>query len=99
MKQSAPANVSLPADARHAAEWVDEQGDGRHWGRYMRGTRRATSGVSVTLRGWQDASGAVERHASVLADDAELDASALRRLAALALDAADELESLGNRFA
>ena len=65
----------------------------------MRGTRRATAGVAVTLCGWQDASGAVERHASVSAADVELDAAALRRLAALALGAADELESLGNRSA
>jgi hypothetical protein len=81
-------------DARKLAEWVDENGDGTRWGRYVRGTRPAAAGVAVTLCGWQDASGTVERHAAVSAADVELDAAALRRLAILALDAADELESL-----
>jgi hypothetical protein len=88
------ANIPTPVDAQHVAEWA-ENGDGTHWGRYVRGTRRTTAGVGVTLCGWQDTSGAVERHAAVSATDVELDATALRRLAALALDAADELESLG----
>lgn len=60
----------------------------------MRGTRRATAGIAVTLCGWQDANGNVERNASVSAADAQLDAAALRRFAALVLDAADELETL-----
>jgi hypothetical protein len=93
------AYVPAPADAQHLADWVDEHDDDAHWGRYMRGTRRAAAGVSVTIRGWQDASGNVERYVSVESDDAQLDATALRRLAALVLDAADELDGLGNRFA
>ncbi len=91
------ASIPAPADAQHLAEWVDENGDGIDWGRYVRGSRRATAGVAVTLCGWQDVSGTVEWHASVSAAEAELDAAALRRLAALALDAADELESSRNR--
>jgi len=51
--------------------------------------------ASVILCGWQDATGVVERHASVVAADGNPDAAALRRFAAVALDAADELESLG----
>jgi hypothetical protein len=88
------AEIPNPADAQHLAEWVDEQGDGKHWGRYVRGTRRTTAGVTVTLCGWQDATGDVERSATVSADAEQLDAAALRRLAAIALAAADELDEL-----
>lgn len=49
------------------------------------------AGVEVTLCSWQDASNAVERRASVTATDVQLDATALQ-LAAMALDAADELD-------
>jgi hypothetical protein len=90
----AVAQIAAPADAAHVAEWVDELGNGETWGRHIRGTRRATAGVEVTLCSWQDASNAVERHASVTATDVELDATALRQLAAMALDAADELDEL-----
>src|SRR5258705_3720902 len=41
--------------------------------------------------------GTVERHATVSAADSHLDAAGVRRLAALVLDAADELESVGNQ--
>jgi hypothetical protein len=44
--------------------------------------------------GWQDPAGTVERHASVWATDVQLDAAALRKLATLALDAAEELDQL-----
>jgi hypothetical protein len=81
------ANIPAPADAQHVAEWVDENGDGMHWGRYVRGSRRDTAGAALTLCGWQDESGAVERHAIVSAAGSQLDAAALRRLAALVLDA------------
>ena len=54
----------------------------------------ATAGVEVTLCGWQVASNAVERHASVTATEVQLDAAALRQLAAMALGAADELDEL-----
>src|SRR5215213_2083762 len=57
--------------------------------------RHAWGATSVILCGWQDATGVVERHASVVAADGNPDAAALRRFAAVALDAADELESLG----
>lgn len=88
------AHIAAPSDAQHLAEWVDELGDGKSWGRYVRGTRRDTAGVQVVVVGWQDADGQVERHASVSATDVALDAAALRQLAAQALDAADELDNL-----
>jgi hypothetical protein len=47
------ANIPAPADAQHVAEWVDENGDGMRWGRYVRGSRRDTAGVALTLCGWQ----------------------------------------------
>ena len=95
--QNTPAaltKVVAPADAQHVEPWVDELGGGNSWGRYLRGTRRATAGVEVVIAGWQDADGQVERHASVLATDAEHDAAALRHLAAAVLDTADELDRL-----
>ena len=59
------ANIAAPADAQHVEPWVDETSDGSTWGRHIRGTRRATAGGEVVLCGWQDADGAVERHASL----------------------------------
>lgn len=88
------ARIAAPADAKHVEPWVDELGDGKTWGRYVRGTRRATAGVELVVCGWQDADGQVERHVSVWATDTQLDAAALRQLATLALDAADELDAL-----
>jgi hypothetical protein len=67
--------------------------------RHVRGTLWATAGVEVTLCGWQVASNAVERHASVTATDVQLDAAALRQLAAMALGAADELDGLAAQAA
>lgn len=67
------------------------------WGRYIRGTRRAVAGVEVVIAGWQDASGQVERHASLWATDVQLDVPKLRELAAVALDAANELDQLGTQ--
>ena len=52
--------------------------------RHVRGTRRASAGAEVTLCGWQVASNAVERPASVTSTDVQLDAAALRQLAAMA---------------
>jgi hypothetical protein len=91
---AALAYIAAPADARHVEPWVDELGDGKSWGRYVRGTRRITAGVEIVVVGWQDAEGQVERHASVWATDVHLDAAALRQLVAHALDAADELDVL-----
>jgi hypothetical protein len=88
------ANIPAPAYAQHVAEWVNEDGDGMHWGRYVRGARLATGGAEVALVGWQDASAAVEWHANFFAADYQVDAAGLRRLAAIALDAADELDQL-----
>jgi hypothetical protein len=88
---AALAHIAAPADADHVAEWVDIARNGE-WGRYVSGTRRAVAGVEVVVVGWQDANGAVERHASVWATDVALDAAALRKLAAQALDTADELD-------
>jgi hypothetical protein len=68
-------------------------GDGNTWGRYVRGNR-SVAGVEIALVGWQDATGAVARHASVWATNVALEPAALRQLAALALDAADELDQL-----
>jgi hypothetical protein len=87
-------DIAAPADTEKVGPWVDELGDGQSWGRYIGGTRRATAGVEVNVCGWQNADGSVERHASVWASDVTLDAIALRRLAAVALDAADELDRL-----
>ena len=86
-------NIPTPPGAAHLADWVDENGDGT-WGRYVRGTRRATAGVSIVLAGWQSADGAVEWHATVTADGIQLEAAALRKLAAAALDQADKLDQL-----
>jgi hypothetical protein len=87
-------HIAAPSDAQHVEPWVDETGDGQTWGRYVRGTRAAAAGVHVVVAGWQSADGAVERHASMWAADCQLDAAALRKLAAVALDAADELDQL-----
>lgn len=51
------ARIAAPADAKHVEPWVDELGDGKTWGRYVRGTRRATAGVELVVCGWQDADG------------------------------------------
>jgi hypothetical protein len=99
MTFNALASIPAPPDAKHVADWVDEHGDGTLWGRFLVGTRRSTAGAMVTLCGWQDGTGAVARHAAVWAVDVELDAAGLRQLAALAIDAADELESQGKRSA
>jgi hypothetical protein len=79
-----------PADAQHVEELVD-WGSGEYE-RYMRGTKRHVAGVDLRIAGWQDARGAVARHVSVWATDTHLDAAQLRALAALALDAAAELD-------
>jgi hypothetical protein len=94
---AALAFVAPPADAQHVEEWVDVAGTGTTWGRYIQGTRRAVAGVQVVVVGWQDADGQVDRHASVWATDVALDATSLRKLAAAALDAADEIEGLSGR--
>ncbi len=86
--------ITAPTDAQQVAPWVDETSDGQGWGRFVRGTRRAVAGVSVTIVGWQSADGTVRRRALVSADDAEVDAAALRKLASELLDAADELDQL-----
>ena len=87
------ANIAAPADAQHVEDWVDWNDTG-DFERYIRGTRRAVTGVEIRIAGFQQADGTVARHASVWATDAQLDAAALRQLAALALDAADELDQL-----
>lgn len=88
------AKIATPADAEHIGPWVDETGTGT-WGRYVRGARRAIAGVDVVIAGWQSADGTVARKAHVSANDAELDAAGLRKLAAAVLDAADELDQVG----
>jgi hypothetical protein len=91
---AALAHIAAPTDAVHVEDWIDWNDTGQ-FERHMRGTRRAVAGVEIRITGWQDARGQVERHASVWATDTQLDAAALRKLAALALDAADELDELG----
>jgi hypothetical protein len=91
---AALAHIAAPADAQHVEPWVDETGYGTNWGRYLRGTRWAVAGVELVVAGWQSADGTVERHAIVFAADVQLDAAGLRKLAAVALDAADELDQL-----
>jgi hypothetical protein len=88
------ANIAAPPYALQVEPWVDETGDGTTWGRFIRGTRRATAGAEVTRCGWQSAYGTVERHASLCANDVHIDAAELRRLAGELLDAADELDQL-----
>jgi len=87
-------HIAAPADAQHVEPWVDENGDGTTWGRYVRGTRRSTTGLEIVVAGWQSADGTVERHAFASATDVALNAAALRRLAAVALNAAEELDRL-----
>jgi hypothetical protein len=94
---AALARIAAPADAQHVDPWVDENGDGTTWGRYVQGTRRRAAGVHVVIGGWQDADGTVERQVNVWATDVQLDAAALRKPAAVALDAADELDQLAQR--
>jgi hypothetical protein len=94
---AALARIAPPADAQHVDEWVDVAGIGTTWGRYVAGSRRAAGGVEIVVVGWQDADGTVDRHASVWATDVQLDAATLRKLAALALDTADEIERLSGR--
>jgi hypothetical protein len=94
---AALAHIPAPADAQHVDEWVDVAGTGTTWGRYVRGTRRTVAGAQVVVVGWQDANGQVDRHASIWATDLALDAAALRKLAAAALDAADEIERLNGQ--
>jgi hypothetical protein len=94
---AALAHIAAPAGVQHVEPWVDETGDGTTWGRYIQGTRRAAGGVEIVVCGWQGASGQVERHASIWATDVQLDAASLRKLAAAALDAADEIEMLNGR--
>jgi hypothetical protein len=88
---AALAHIAAPADADHVEDWVDWNDTGEYE-RYMRGTRRTVAGVEIRIVGWQQADGTVTRHASVWATDTQLDAAALRQLAALALDTADELD-------
>jgi hypothetical protein len=82
---AALAFVAPPADAEHIEDWIDETGDGKTWGRFIRGTRRAAGRVHVDLCGWQAADGTVERHVAVFAPDADLDAARAQagRLAAI----------------
>ena len=54
---AALANIAAPADAQHVADWIDETGTGITWGRYVRGTRRATAGIEIVVAGWQSADG------------------------------------------
>jgi hypothetical protein len=94
---AALAHVAAPAEAQHVAQWVDQDGDGTSWGRHVRGTRRTTADAQVVLAGWQDASATVEWHATLFALDTQIDGAGLRKLAAIALDAADELDRLTER--
>ncbi|MFL6085522.1 MAG: hypothetical protein ACJ74F_20470 [Mycobacterium sp.] len=90
---AALAHIAAPADADHVEDWIDWNDTGE-FERYMRGTRRHIAGVDLLVTGWQDATGAVARDVHVWAADVHLDAAALRKLAALALDTADELDLL-----
>jgi hypothetical protein len=88
---AALAHVAAPADADHVEDWRDDLGTGEYE-RFMRGTRRIVAGVEIWIVGWQQADGTVARHGSVWATETRLDAASLRQLAALASDAADELD-------
>ena len=45
---AALANIAAPADAQHVADWIGETGTGITWGRYVRGTRRATAASKLS---------------------------------------------------
>jgi hypothetical protein len=59
--------------------------------------RPSAAGVEIVVCGWQDASGQVERNASAWATDVAHDAASLRKVAAAALAAADEIERLNGQ--
>lgn len=87
------ARVVAPVDAQHVEDWRDDFSTG-DYDRYFRGTHRSTAGVELTITGFQDAEGITWRTAHIFTADAHLDAAALRRHAAQALAAADELDEL-----
>lgn len=87
------AATAAPIDAQHVEDWRDDFGTG-DYDRYFRGTRRSAAGVELTITGFQDADGATSRNVHIFAADVHLDAAALRRHAAQALAAADELDEL-----
>jgi hypothetical protein len=86
-------DVPAPADANWVGKWEKNRGEG--WSRSLvwRGFRAPE--MCVAIDGNQQCDGTVERQISVyLNDDPKLDAGPARRLAALLVDAAAELDRL-----
>lgn len=89
-------HLPLPAGAVEVQHW--EEADGR-WHREFTGTERHHDrGLDVIICGAQQADGSVQRHANVYASDSPPDCEPadLRAMAALLVDAADELDFLAD---
>jgi hypothetical protein len=85
-------HVAGRADATRVFHW---EADGDEWTRHFDGTEHAAGSANVYIAGWQSPDGSAERRVSVGQGDAdELTADAARQLAALLVEAANELDRL-----
>ena len=90
-------DAPIPAAASGAEHWEDD-GTGR-WTRVVQGIQRNVGHLSVGITGEQHPDGTVEWSAYAHADDNPATPDQLRQFAAALLEAADELDELGNRTA
>lgn len=87
-------DVPAPADANWVGKW-EKNLEGHGWSRSLVWHEFRAADVCVAVDGVQNCDGAVERQVSVhLNDDPKLAAGPARRLAALLVDAAAELDGL-----
>jgi hypothetical protein len=86
------ADVPPPPDPGTHYPW-EHDGDGK-WFRFFAGTTREIAGAQVVISGLQSVDGTITRTIAVDGDSESLDSGQARQLAALLIEAADELERL-----